>query len=161
MQEIFIILEIKQLMTFKKIGEESKEERKIEGLRLHKPEEEFIKLIKDIEEDIDLDKDNNIKSKKNNVLEFLNSIKNKKIKDNINAKSNYLKFLDYKESLGKTQNGSRAYRIKSFIKGAEYIIFGPLFNPKQESEKLDIATGGYDEDEAIPELETKIEAVER
>ena len=54
----------------KEIGEGSKEDRKIEELRLHRPEEELIKLIKDIKEDIDLDKDNNIKPKKNNLLEF-------------------------------------------------------------------------------------------
>ena len=48
---------------------------------------------------------------------------------------------------------SGAYRIKNFINDAEYIIFGPLFNPKKESEKLDIATGGED----VPESETKEE----
>ena len=52
----------------KEIGEESKEGRKIEEVRLHRPEEELIELIKDIEEDIDLNKDNDIKSKKNNLL---------------------------------------------------------------------------------------------
>ena len=139
----------------KETGEESKEDRKIEELRLHRPEEELAKLIKDVKEDIDLDEDNNIKSKKSNLLEFLNSIKNTKINDKTNATSNYLKFLNYKESLGRTQDGSRADRTKNFINGAEFIIFGPLFNSKQESEKLDIATGGYDEYEAMRELENE------
>ena len=126
----------------KEIGEkskETKEDEKTEELKLHRPEEELMKLIKDIEEDNDLDRDNNIKSKKNNLLEFLDSIKNKKINEEI-IKSNYLKILNYKESLGITQNGSRADRIKNFINDAEYIIFGPLFNLK-----LDIATGGQDD----------------
>ena len=47
--------------------------------------------------------------------------------------NNYLKLFNYKESLG-----------KNIINGAKYTIFGPLFNPKQESEKLDTSTGGYD-----------------
>ena len=50
-------------------------------------------------------------------------------------------------------NESGADRIKNFINDAGYIIFGPLFNPKKESEKLDIATGGED----VPESETKEE----
>ena len=37
--------------------------------------------------------------------------------------------------------------MKRFIEKAEYILFGPLF---LESEKLDIATGGYEPDQAIP-----------
>ena len=58
--------------------------------------------------------------------------------------NNYLKLFNYKKSLGKTQNDRRSDRIKNFISGAKYIIFGPLFNPKQESEKLYTSTGGYD-----------------
>ena len=121
----------------KEIGEETREDGKNKELRLHRSEEELIDLIKDVGNDDDLDKDNNIKSRKNNLLEFLNSIKNKKINDEINAKCNYFKFLNYKESLGRTQNGSRADRIKSFINGAEYIIFGPLFNPKFDTAKAE------------------------
>ena len=157
----------------KEIGEESKETKedgKIEKLKLHRSEEELLKLTKDIEEDDDLDKGNNIKYRKNNLLKFLNSIKIKEISDENNAKSDYLNFLKYKESLGRTQNGSRADRIKNFINRAEYIIFGPLFNPK-----LDIATGEEDdrrrsvietisklgdkeEPTDIPKLETEEEA---
>ena len=173
MQEVYdfrnkIINKIK-----KEIGEESKETKedgKIEKLKLHRSEEELLKLTKDIEEDDDLDKGNNIKYRKNNLLKFLNSIKIKEISDENNAKSDYLKFLKYKESLGRTQNGSRADRIKNFINRAEYIIFGPLFNPK-----LDIATGEEDdrrrsvietisklgdkeEPTDIPKLETEEEA---
>ena len=140
----------------KEIGKKSKkikERERTEGLKLHRAEEELTELIKNIQEDDDSDKDNNIKPKKNSLLNLLSKIKNKEINDKSNGKSNYLKFFDYKESLGKTNNNSRADRIKNFINDAEYIIFGPLFNPLQEIKNLDTATGGEDipkEEKTIP-----------
>ena len=47
----------------KEIGE-TEETEETEKLRLHRPEEKLINLIKNIENDNDLDKDNTIKSKK-------------------------------------------------------------------------------------------------
>ena len=71
---------------------------------------------------------------------------NKKIYSEEEAKRVYVNnFLAYKQELEnrRLHDGSRSQRIKNFIGGAEYIIFGHLFSPEQESKKLDIATGGY------------------
>ena len=80
---------------------------------------------------------------------------NKKINREKEAKKVYVNnFLAYIQELEnrKLHDGSRSQRIKNFTNSAEYIIFGPLLSPERKSKKLDIATGGYDEDEAIPEL---------
>ena len=57
----------------------------------------------------------------------------------------------YKKALKreKIYRGSRSNRVKQFIdsdKGAEYIVFGPLFSQEiePEREKLDVAQGGED-----------------
>ena len=47
--------------------------------------------------------------------------------------------------------------MKRFIEKAEYILLGPLFS---ESEKLDIATGGYDPDQAIPVPPSETEKIQ-
>ena len=140
----------------KEIGDESEKDKKIEELALHRPEEDLIELITNIEEDTDLKDEfypNNARIK---LLKFLNNVINKKINSEEEAKKVYENnFHAYKKELESKNvySESRSKRIKKFIDDAEYIIFGPLFNPKKESEKLDIATDVGD----IPESETEEE----
>ena len=115
---------------------------------MHRTEEELKDLIKNIEEDTDLENEFYPNSVRTKLLEFLNSVINKKNNSEEEAKRFYVNnFLVYKQELKnrRLHDGSRFQRIKNFINGAEYLIFGPLFSPKQESKTLDIATGGYDE----------------
>ena len=61
----------------KEIGKKSKknkERERTEGLKLHRAEEELTELIKNIQEDDDSDKDNNIKPKKTRLNKTSNFI---------------------------------------------------------------------------------------
>ena len=135
----------------KEKGEYVKDKKEIKGTKkliLHRPEEELKDLIKNIEEDADLENEFYPNSVRTKLLEFLNSVINKKNNSEEEAKRVYVNnFLVYKQELKNRSlhDGSRFQRIKKFINGAEYLIFGPLFSPEQESKTLDIATGGYDE----------------
>ena len=63
----------------KEIREETAKDKKIKKLKLHRPEEELIELITNIEEDTDLKNEfypNNARIK---LLEFLNKVINKKL----------------------------------------------------------------------------------
>ena len=137
-----IINEIK-----KERGGYVKDNKEIKGTKkliLHRPEEELKDLIKNIEEDTDLENEFYPNSVKKSLLEFLNSLINKKINMEEDAKRVYVNnFLAYEQELEnrRLHDGSRSQRIKNFINGADYIIFGPLFSPEQESKNLDIATG--------------------
>ena len=80
----------------------------------------------------------------------MNDIASEKINNKKEAEEVYLKdIFEYKKVLErqKIYPNSRTQRMKRFIEKAEYILFGPLL---LESEKLDIATGGYDPDQTIP-----------
>ena len=135
----------------KEKGEYVKDKKEIKGTKkliLHRPEEELKDLIKNIEEDADLENEFYPNSVRTKLLEFLNSVINKKNNSEEEAKRVYVNnFLVYKQELKNRSlhDGNRFQRIKKFINGAEYLIFGPLLSPEQESKTLDIATGGYDE----------------
>ena len=122
--------------------------KRAKKLILHRPEEELKDLIKNIENDTDLKKEVYPNSARTKLLEFLNNVINKKINSKEEVEKVYVNnFLAYKQELeGKNlRDKSRAKGIKNFINDAEYIVFGPLFFPEQESKKLDIAARGVDD----------------
>ena len=100
---------------------------------LHRPEEESEDLIKNIEKDIDLNKENIIKNIRTKLLKFLNEVINKKINSEEAKKASVNDFFAYKQELEskKLHDGSRASRMKNFIHGVEYIIFGLLLSPEK------------------------------
>ena len=93
----------------------------------------------------------------------------------------YLKKIKpYKDKLKDKQKyaGSNFYKLLGYIERIEFAVFGNSINNMQESEKLDIATGGEDEVRKsviesiskmgdkeepidIPKLETEEEAAEK
>ena len=116
---------------------------------MHRPKKELEDLIKKIEKDTDFENDERIKIMRKNLLNFLNNIVTEKINNREDGKDAYLKnIFDYKKALKreKIYSSTGTQRMTGFIeinKGAEYIIFGPLFSSEiePESKKRDVAQG--------------------
>ena len=138
----------KEIREYVKDNKEIKETQK---LILHRPEE-LKDLIKNIEEDTDLENEFYLNSARTKLLKFLNNVINEKTNSEEDAKRIYVNnFLAYKQELEnrRLHDGSRSEMIKKFINDAEHIILGPLFSPEQEIKKLYIAAGGDDRRKSV------------